>query len=792
MAGQANRPIQDENGSQHQSELPKTPCASTNLKNAQDNHHKISVAGNSSTPAPDDLFSKFTRLQMQSNEHIKFEPPATPPFSDDLGRSSSRDQPENSNDMADRSESLIHPRWPPKGQSLRSKLSEEQANALVRNGALSFGGLFFQASHTDTNHIRFYATVNVDGVENDVRASFQPCYPAPDMSLVLLHPGGHVMPWDTFEQEPSMIHCFGILPGTVTLNQYVGLMNCPLHREPSPHHPIVPRPTAHLLVLRRLHFLQGGLDCNLSVVEDFLFTQLIHDPEWVRGAAEEFAKQIPVLIAALDCPFWYDFRKPDAQVLAHFYDAQDVAVEQRFCHQLLLSVELYLRLEEFTRKYDKDQIKSILAVITEKVAYDLALAQIWLTKMTFEPLDSGFLRPPTLFQITALTKTKQKKRLLEFANNMKWAGIAEVERMLEETDRGFIPLECKSPHSSSWIAGAIFPGASASWLIMRSLIDCDPELDNAPHGFDQMPSNLGFQYRGSTYWYWESIVGKVLGASKGVKQDHGWIGPCLQSGDLMKLQTLLVHSNPPIKYLTKSRVKNMAARTAALGPPTDSYPVDEFVIPLPDFDNIVDWVRIQKLAFKRHSYPESATDPTKYHAAVVFAVENQTIPIRLRYDVSFIYVPPCKGQHVLFWDYAYETANVDDILDLRSWNGVTFHEKPPAETSFLTSPSKSASKLPAAEKSPVEPSFSSSTPSSSKSTKSAAEVESVLVVEAFGVADNEVLARAWASHVGFSAVVANVREACMACSIRAAYAAAVPMVILNERYNGDKGRCVAE
>jgi hypothetical protein len=36
--------------------------------------------------------------------------------------------------------------------------------------------------------------------------------------------------------------------------------------------------------------------------------------------------------------------------------------------------------------------------------------------------------------------------------------------------------------------------------------------------------------------------------------------------------------------------------------------------------------------------------------------------------------------------------------------------------------------------------------------------EKVLVVEAFGVRDNEVLARAWCSHWGLSAIVADVQK----------------------------------
>ena len=65
--------------------------------------------------------------------------------------------------------------------------------------------------------------------------------------------------------------------------------------------------------------------------------------------------------------------------------------------------------------------------------------------------------------------------------------------------------------------------------------------------------------------------------------------------------------------------------------------------------------------------------------------------------------------------------------------------------------------------------------------------ESILVVEADGVRDNEVLVRAWASHVGFSAVVARKGETCVACAVRMAFAASVDMVIFGggEGMKGD-------
>ncbi|KAJ2975939.1 hypothetical protein NUW58_g8216 [Xylaria curta] len=52
--------------------------------------------------------------------------------------------------------------------------------------------------------------------------------------------------------------------------------------------------------------------------------------------------------------------------------------------------------------------------------------------------------------------------------------------------------------------------------------------------------------------------------------------------------------------------------------------------------------------------------------------------------------------------------------------------------------------------------------------------------KAFGVRDNEVLARAWCAHWGLNAVVADISKTCMACAIREAYAATLTVVILIE------------
>jgi len=60
------------------------------------------------------------------------------------------------------------------------------------------------------------------------------------------------------------------------------------------------------------------------------------------------------------------------------------------------------------------------------------------------------------------------------------------------------------------------------------------------------------------------------------------------------------------------------------------------------------------------------------------------------------------------------------------------------------------------------------------------QVTKVLAIEALGVSDNEVFARAWCARHGHSAIIANIKETCMACAIREAYAACISVVIFTE------------
>ena len=688
-----------------------------------------------------------------SDEHLH---PNNPPYAqtDKLYNDPSLHScaPFNATEQVDHSTSPNQTQWPPEGLKPTSKISAKHASSLICNGILSFRGLNARADYNDVPHICFHASVSLEmlGCRHGMVDQF--CQAPADMSLQLFDTIANAMPWETLEQ-PSMTYCFGMLPGTVTLNHYAGLINQPAPSVPFPQYTILARRTDDLLILRRLYALQDMDRAHSATeAETFLFTQLISDPSWVPGVPETIDRQIAVLVAALDNPNWLDFRDPALHCLARYYDSRNPRVEQLFYQQLLLSVELYLRISFLTHWVDSRQRRCIIQSIPEKVSYDLALAQVWQSKMRLEPLDDN--QNPTIFHTVAITKHIQKRKLLRFAKTMGWAGRANVEAMLQETHEGAIPLECKSAHSATWISGVLLPGFSVSWLIMRSLIDCDPRVDTDQPGFKEMYANLGFQCDGASYWYWQCIVGKVLGACKGVKQDYGWIGPCLTTKDVNKRHSILIQTGKPMNNMTKSYAKSMSARTAALGPPTDNYPVSEFILPLPNLANTADSVSFQELKLFDHVLPSDPSQPEQYSASLRFSIDGIIGWMRLRYDVSFVSCPPCKGQHLLFWDYLYDVVNIIHLLTQQvSWNGVSIHDPTPADSSHNEK---------ALGKKPEVP-------------------DAILVVEAYGKEDNEVMARAWASHIGFSTVVANVNQTCMACGIRMAYAARVPMLILTNR-----------
>jgi hypothetical protein len=334
-------------------------------------------------------------------------------------------------------------------------------------------------------------------------------------------------------------------------------------------------------------------------------------------------------------------------------------------------------------------------------------------------------------------RKRQVKALRKFARAMKWPNLANVDEFIRSKDHEARKLENRTSDTMSYISGVMLPGPTLPFLLMNTLVDCDREskLGALTHTHPQ----CGFQYKSTTYWSSTCIVGKVLAPQ--CREIAGWIGPVMSAPDLERVQIVDIRQRRPRQQISPTEVKSMTDRSDPLGPPppTQLYPVKEYQLVMPDLEEVSNSIRIEKLALKpvssgNTSGENSLVDSRLYDACIQFAINGASWPLRLSFDVSYIYAYPCAGgPHPLFYDYVYKAVKVDEILTIKDWGGLY------NSTSVSLGLGNSSEQM-----------FNTK--------RDENDIEKVLVVEAFGVPDNEILARAWASHWGLSAIVASVHK----------------------------------
>lgn len=567
-------------------------------------------------------------------------------------------------------------------------------------------------------------------------------------------------PWETLEQ-PSMSFCYGFRPGTITLNHWASSLSKPNPPLELAQPDMKPREVKLATILERLIYLEGGFEEDYEdLMYKNLYGKFLRDPDKHRNPHKGMELQIADLIIVLSRREWIDFSVPGNQIVAKFFTNADYTENGRyktFFHQLLLSLELHYRIH--SKSHAEGPKQKLLSQLPPCIAWDLALARKWREGMSIEKFNIE--SDPEQIRFHLRVKNAQVKALRKFARKMKWPNLVKVDNVLKERDPGAKALEERSSDCMSYFTGVILPGGTLPWLIMNSLVDCDDDVgSNCLAALTHIHPNSGFQYKGTTYWSSTSIVGKVLAPE--CHEIAGWIGPARPAPDLARIQVARIRQRRPKPSLRTSDVESMMERSDPLGPPSSHYPIAEYELLRPETDDYLNNVRVEKLALKpttssANVSPDILAKPLTYDAAVQFAIDGRSWPLRLSYDVSFISACPCSGgPHLLFFDYVYKAVKVEDILTIKHWG------EPDANTSIrATSSTRGGGKND--EEEPEAPEDAS---------------EKVLAIEAFGVSDNEVLARAWCSHWGLSAIVADVQKICMACAIREAYAACVNVAIL--------------
>lgn len=560
--------------------------------------------------------------------------------------------------------------------------------------------------------------------------------------------------------------------------------------------------------------------------EHSLYALLISDPSKPLSYENNMDQEILALSNSLNHSFWVDFSlaSNQANVVTH-YESQDPQKAHFFFQQILLGVELYLRLQADLG--GDTRTMEILSFLPPRVAWTVALAQIWLSTVIVERRaeDEHVSAAHLPFRVRILDMSYQKARLVSIAHALKWPYLHQVETALTHIgNNNLISAHTTHPSLMSFLSGLILPGPSTSHLLIQSLISLDPTSASSiilPL-FNSSPTISGFQYGGMTYWHCTSILGKVLAASSSSSSSSsvgvvaGWVGPCAASDDLEKTQGVIVVTDTevvPGHGMKKRKVKSMLLRSDALGPRDEIYPVDDYALvvlpppppPPPDIPSSRSntTIRITKIGFRPSRNPRerannNSSSSNQYDAAIFFRIASLTYPIRLRHNISFISSSPCtSGPHVLFHDYTYLPIHISSLVHLKRWGPFDSSSSPSSSSSSPCSSSSSSFRSSFSTGGSATTSFSSSSEDSTRTDPSEDNnlSDAVILIQTSGVAagtpgwgEGDVLARAWCAFYGFSAVVATEREeeerggtgvggTCMACAIRQAYACCVNVVI---------------
>ncbi|KAG6038211.1 hypothetical protein E4U41_004443 [Claviceps citrina] len=661
--------------------------------------------------------------------------------------------------------------WPPPGFAHHEDLPPPYAMELIARGAPVHKGHKKPVAHAPEHYYALYATTSSVNPDDTDGASLHDSM-TPLMTLRLQGPGRASHPWDTLEQ-PSCAFLYGARPGTITLNHWVSMYSSLPPAISLRDSGVVPRSLDLYHIMERLQELQAGLeDDNDNLLYRILYKRLLRDPDRILNPHRTLDKQITDLLLVLSRPDWIDFTEAKNQVVTRYiFNAEYVNPDlyRKFFHQLLLSLELDLRIH--SRRHGDWAKEKLLGHIPPTIRWNLALARRWREHVRVD----GFGATAEQTKLRYKLKKRQVKVLKKFAQALKWPNLQNTMENLRLHDEEF-RLDTISSDAFAFFSGLVLPGPTFPFLIMNTLIDLDPDpatdkLALLSHTYPQS----GFQYRNSnTYWSAACTVGKVLAPT--CRAVAGWIGPCRPTPDLGRSQIARIRTRRPKhqdRRLGPEDVESMTERSDCLGPAAQSYPVEDYTLVVPDEDSFaVDTVRIELLGFKpvvTMAEDTYANGPRLFDATVQFAINGVSWPLRLMYDVDFVMGWPCaQAPHPLFFDYVYRVVKADEVVRVRDWGGVYY--KKLRNWGGLSASARS---------SPAPPLYSMGFDAELDFIdEDDGDDEKVLVVEAYGVADNEVLARAWCSHWGLSAVVADIGKTCMSCAIREAYAATITVVIL--------------
>lgn len=267
-------------------------------------------------------------------------------------------------------------------------------------------------------------------------------------------------PWDTLEQ-PSYAFYYGRIPGTITLNQWVASSSRVPPSIALRDSGVVPRDVDLPRIFERLKELESTRAIEDESEERMyrsLYKRFLRDPDRAAGNPHRtLDRQITDLILVLSRPgYWVDFSDPRNQVATRFlFDRGRDAADRylRFCHQLLLSLELEVRIQ--ARAHGEGAKEKLLNSLPPTIRWDLAVAKRWRQNIRVESW--GGL--PEDVRLRYKLRKRQMRMLKRFAQVMKWPNLGPLLDAMKEHDAEDT-LDLVSSDAFAFFSGLILPGVS--------------------------------------------------------------------------------------------------------------------------------------------------------------------------------------------------------------------------------------------------------------------------------------------------------------------------------------------
>jgi hypothetical protein len=384
------------------------------------------------------------------------------------------------------------------------------------------------------------------------------------------------------------------------------------------------------------------------------------------------------------------------------------------------------------------------------------------------------------------------------------------------------PVDIGGWLSRSYLTGLILPGEAISHFLISTLLENDKLAISALGEIANLYG--GFIYADRCWWSRSCIIGRVLSCIDGASECMGWLSIPRLPSDCVDGWVSVSSKQPPSDKIPAVQDGNRVANVSAVIPGMDITTVkpEDLVLPLdlssPPLPSIqfTAWYLVTDPDLPTPdtdslSSTASAPEPPST-ATLTFSTLSSTHTLALTYDISFISSHPCTPPSNPNARLLARTASKRITLARRSSHGFNpLASHPPDASDAAPVPSVDADAAAAAERArkqaqaesewlalkgkalPAHPLHASykyrvvsvagvleegfEAPVWEVGKDGTVKVGEVLVLDARGERDLELLARAWCAEKGFHAIIGRVERSCIGCCVREARGLGVRVVV---------------